>query len=333
MAKIITIGELMLRLTPENHQRLSQPGNFIVNYGGAEANVAISLSQFGHFVSFLSVFPTNDIGDAAVSYMKASGVDTSWVFRLGERLGLYYYEEGYSIKQAKVIYDRKYSAIIELPKIKIDWDSVYSELDLLHVSGITPALSNDLAGFTLLAMKEAKKRHIQVSFDFNYRSKLWSIKDARETFLGFLPYIDICFAGYRDFLYLLGYKGNETFNKNGLIQFYRDLATKYNIKYLACTNRTIYSSSKNGLEGYFFFDNVLYESEKFSFEILNRIGAGDAFAAGILHSILSALPPQNVIEFGVGAGVLKHMVNSDQNCFSEQEVNEFLISHGGDINR
>ncbi|WP_010530530.1 sugar kinase [Lentibacillus jeotgali] len=333
MAKILTMGELLLRLTPVNHQRLNIGGHFTANYGGAEANVAVSLSRFGHDVSFLSAFPPNDIGDAALSHLQASGVDTSSVFRLGERLGIYFYEEGFSLRQGKVIYDRKASSVLELPDQYIDWDQVYDEVDLLHVTGITPALSKGMKEFTLAGIQEAKKRNVQVSFDFNYRSKLWGVEEAKETFLAILPHVDICFAGYKDFVYLLGFEGPDEFDKETLERFYREFAELYKIKYLASTRRTVFSTSKNELTGYIYFEDYLYESDHVSFEILDRIGGGDAFASGVLHTIISGLAPEEVIEFGIGSGVLKHMVYGDYNQFSEEEVEAFLANRDKDVNR
>ncbi|WP_209123821.1 sugar kinase [Alkalihalobacillus sp. BA299] len=333
MAKILTIGELLLRLTPVQLQRLNQTRELTMSYGGAEANVAVSLSQFGHHASLLSVIPANDLGEAALSHLKAFGVDTSSIFRGGERLGLYFYEQGFSSKQAKVIYDRKYSSILELPNEKIDWDQVYAGVDILHTTGITPALSEKLQQFTIKAIQEAKKRKVQISFDFNYRAKLWSIEKAKETFLSILPYVDICFVGYKDFKFLLGNDGPEHFTKDVLENWYRELAIKYEISYLVCTNRTIISSSKNEIVGYVYFENCLYESERISFEILDRIGGGDAFAAGVLHGIAAGYESKKMIEFAVSSSVLKHTVYGDHNQFSVDEVKTFVANRGGDVNR
>src|SRR5699024_301232 len=213
MANIITMGEILLRLTPENQGHLQQSGNFNVYYGGAEANVAVSLSNFGHNVSFLSAVPSHDIGDAALKQLQKEGVGTKRVHRKGERLGIYFYEPGYSLKQAKVIYDRKFSSILDLPEEIIDWDAVFEQVDVLHTTGITPALSDEMQEFTLTAIKEAKKRSVQVSFDFNYRSKLWSVEKARSAFFEILPYVDICFAGFKDFAYLLDNEGSYVFSE------------------------------------------------------------------------------------------------------------------------
>lgn len=333
MAKVVTMGEILLRLTPVHNERLSQGGDLHAYYGGAEANVALSLSKFGHDVSYCSVVPPNDLGEAALRHLKAGGVDTKWVFREGERMGSYYYEQGFSLKQAKVIYDRKFSSVLELPAMTVDWDAVYDHVDVLHTTGITPALSGDMKKFTLLAIQEAKKRNVQVSFDFNYRGKLWSVGEARAAFLEILPYVDICFAGQSDFVHLLGNDGPDVFDETYLEKCYQRTAEQYGITYFSCTNRTVYSASHNAITGFFFIGDKLYKSSHFTFEILDRIGGGDAFAAGILHGILFNNHPQKVAEFGTAASVMKHFVKGDYNSFSAEEVQAFLRGQSGDVNR
>ncbi|GGJ87702.1 2-dehydro-3-deoxygluconokinase [Lentibacillus kapialis] len=333
MGKVVTIGELMLRLTPKNNGRLNQATEFKAYYGGAEANVAMSLSKFGHHASFLSAFPSNDIGDAAASHLAGCGVDTAWIFRQGGRLGTYYYEEGYSLKQAKVIYDRDHSAIHHLPGIGLDWKSIYQDIDLLHITGITPALSNELKNLTLEAVKAAKESGVKVSFDFNFRSKLLSIEEAKRTILNILPYVDICFAGYKDFVYLLGEEGPQTFSDQRLAAFYENYADKYGISVFASTDRQAISATQNKLQGFVYQNSQLVSSGNYSFEILDRIGGGDAFAAGVLHGMLTEMDPAETVEFGTASGVLKHMVYGDHNQFTAVEVEQFLQNHGTDVSR
>ena len=333
MGKIITIGELMMRLTPKNKERLKQAAEFKAYYGGAEANVAMSLSHFGHEARFLSVFPENDIGDAAIAHLARGGVDTSWVFREGDRLGTYFYEEGYSLKQAKVIYDRKHSAVHHLPDIELDWEAIYQDTDLLHITGITPALSEELKTFTLTGLAKAKKSGVKVSFDFNYRGKLWTIDEARETFLEILPYVDFCFAGYKDFVYLFGEEASESFSEPDLSRFYEDYALKYDIPMLASTDRHAVSATQNTLRGYLFQNGQLVQSGAYSLDVLERIGGGDAFTAGVLHGIISGMTPADTVEFATASGVLKHMVYGDHNQFKADEVNAFLKNHAADVSR
>jgi len=333
MGKIITFGELMLRLTPRGKGRLNQATEFRAYYGGAEGNVAMSLSKFGHDAGFLSAFPENDIGDAAISHLAGAGVDIDWIFRQGERLGTYYYEEGYSLKQAKVIYDRDHSAIHNLPDMGLDWSAIYWNVDLLHITGITPALSTELKNLTLEAVKTAKDHGVKVSFDFNYRGKLWTADEAKETILTILPYVDICFAGYKDFVYLLGEEGPQTFSEQKLAAFYGNYANKYDISVFASTDRQTISATQNELQGYVYQNDQLVSSKIYSFELLERIGGGDAFAAGILHGVLAEMEPAETVEFGTAAGVLKHMVHGDHNQFAAEEVKQFLQNQGKDVNR
>ncbi|SFE21584.1 2-dehydro-3-deoxygluconokinase [Lentibacillus persicus] len=333
MGKVITFGELMLRLTPNRKGRLNQASEFKAYYGGAEANVAMSLSKFGHDTGFLSAFPQNDIGDAAISHLSSGGVDTAWVFRQGERLGTYYYEEGYSLKQAKVIYDREHSAIHQLPELPLDWQSIYRDVDLLHITGITPALSKPLKDLTLEAVQAANEYGVKVSFDFNFRGKLWTADEAKETFLVILTYADICFAGYKDFIHLLGEDGPETFSETHLAKFYEDYAKQYNIDVFASTDRQVMSASQNRLRGFIYQNGQFVQSETFSFELLERIGGGDAFAAGILHGLLKQMDPSETVEFGTASGVLKHMVYGDHNQYTETEVQDFLKHYDQDVSR
>jgi len=333
MPNVITIGEMMARLTPVRNKRLREADQFNVFYGGAEANVAIALSQYGHKVSFMTVFPKNELGDAAEAQLKSCGIDTSLVFRGGERLGAYYYEEGYSLKPANVIYDRKHSSIHSLPKMEINWDNVYEDVNLLHITGITPALGEGMKAFTVEAVKQAKRFGVKVSFDCNFRSKLWTATEAKNSFLEIIPYTDICFAGYKDFTSLFGEDGPLDFEENKLKEFYQKYAEKYGINVLASTRRTVKSSNLNELQGYLYQDGILNKTENISFEILDRIGGGDAFASGVLHGLLSNRDTKKVVQFGIGSSVLKHMVYGDHNQFTVKEVDEFLAGNMNDVKR
>lgn len=333
MGRILAIGELMMRLTPKNKIRLNQANDFNVNYGGAEANVAMSLSKFGHMVQFLSVLPSNDLGDAALSHLRSGGVDTTWVFRGGDRLGLYYYEEGYSIKQAKVIYDRSHSSVHHLKDVDINWTDVYKDIDILHITGITPALSNELKDLTLEAVKNAKMNKVKVSFDFNFRSKLWTVSQAKEAFLEILPYVDICFAGYKDFFYLLAEGSHEEFDEDRLTHYYDTYSKRYDIEMFACTDRQVVSASHNKIKGYLYRDKALSSSQRYSIDIVERIGGGDAFVAGILHGILINMDSDEIVKFGMASGAMKHMVYGDHNQFTKEEIELFLSNTNGEVNR
>lgn len=333
MGRILGIGELMMRLTPKHHVRLNQTNEFAAYFGGAEANVLMSLSKMGHATQFLSVLPSNDLGDAALSHLRSGGVDTKWVFRGGDRLGLYYYEEGYSIKQAKVIYDRSHSSVHHLKDIDINWVDIFKGVDILHLTGITPALSRDLKELTVEAMKQAKMNSVKVSFDFNFRSKLWTMSQAKEVYLELLPYIDICFAGYKDFFYLLNDGEYEDFDEERLAAYYEKYSKKYNIEVLASTNRHVVSASHNQLQAYFYHNGMFRKSKEYSIDILERIGGGDAFVAGILHGILMKKNDAEIAEFGMASGAVKHTVYGDYNQFTAEEIETFLSTGNGEVSR
>src|SRR5699024_8271200 len=307
MSKVVTIGELMMRITPKNKERLNQTQDFKTFYGGAEANVAMTFAKIGHNVRFVSVFPNNDIGDRALAHLESGRVNTSWVFKSEKRLGMYFHEEGYSLKPAKVIYDRENSGFRSLPNMNVDWKLLYQDVDLLHITGITPALSEDLRKFTLEAIKMAKKNAVKVSFDFNYRSKLWSKSEAKKTFLEILPNVDICFAGYKDFILLLEENGSDIFDEDLLKKFYKKYSHIYNIQCFASSDRTVISAHENKLRVFMFQNDHLYKTNTYAIDIIDRIGGGDAFAAGIIHGMLTEKSYEEIVQFGIASGVLKHI--------------------------
>lgn len=328
MGQVVTLGELLLRLTPLNNNRIRQSQTFKGYFGGAEANVAINLSQYGHQTFFLSSLPPNDLGQSAISILKKAGVDTTFVKKEDGRMGIYFYEEGFSLKSPQVIYDRQNSSFLRLSEAVLDWDTIFNQKDIFHVTGITLALNQDIRNFTFNALKEAKKRGVHVSFDFNYRSQLWSIAEAKEILLQVLPYVNIVFLGYKDLLAFLSV--NETlpksFDQGVLEEQFRMVSENYGINYIACTNREIISHSTNQLTGFMYHDNMFVESSTYTFEVLERIGGGDAFASGILHGILNRFKEKDIVEFGTASSVLKHMVHGDYTQFSAEEVDGF-ISH------
>jgi len=330
MGRVLTLGEFLLRFTPLYNHRIRQADTFTSHFGGAEANVAINLSQYGHQTSFLSALPSNDIGQAAVSTLREAGVDTSFVKKQEGRMGIYFYEEGFSLKSPQVIYDRENSSFLRLAEATVDWDAIFKDTDIFHLTGITLALHEDMKNFTFQALKEAKRRRVQISFDFNYRSQLWSISEAKEVFLKVLPYVDIGFFGYKDLSAF--FPGGETlpasFKQEVLEGELRKASEDYGIDYIACTNREVLSQSENTLTGYLYDDGSLVKSSTYSFEVLERIGGGDAFASGILHGILQGLKREEIVEFGTASSVLKHFVYGDYTQFSAEEVERFITEKG-----
>jgi 2-dehydro-3-deoxygluconokinase len=337
MKKIITLGEIMLRLSAINGDRLMQASHLTVQYGGAEANVAVSLSNFGHQVFFVSKVPDNSLGSAARRQLQSNGVHTDFLIEGGERLGTYYLEVGVGQRNSKVTYDRKYSSFSSLQLNEFDWNGLFQGADLFHISGITPAVAPSLKELTLYTIKKARELGVKVSFDFNYRQKLWSHKEASETITALLPYVDICFCGELDLVYILGLEKSRGYTEQStqLKYLYSKLIESYsNINYISSTFRNSISTSTNTLQGNYYVNNELYQSKVYSIDhIVDRVGGGDAFAAGILHGILENIPPQELIEFATGASVLKHTVNGDYNLFSTDEINSFIQNGAGSIAR
>src|SRR5699024_8788444 len=317
-----------MRLTPPSKLRIKQTNTFHSFFGGAEANVAINLSNYGHETTFLTVLPINDLGDQALNVLKSSGVDTSYIYRIDERLGIYFYEEGFSVKQPDVLYDRKNSAALNLSEKQIEWDSIFSNKDILHLSGIRPALNEKMRIFTLKAVSEAKQRDITVSFHFNYHSKLWAIEEAKKVYLQILSYVDICFLGFKDLKPFFEMDSTSQCDKEMLKEYYKKISQTYNINYIAGTNRKIISQSKNELTGFIYHNGYFEESDRKTFEVLERIGGGDAFASGILHGVLTSMSINKTLEFGINSSVLKHMVYGDYTNFTEEEVENFIEDNG-----
>jgi 2-dehydro-3-deoxygluconokinase len=337
MKKVITFGEIMLRFSTFVGQRLNQASKLNMHYGGAEANVGVSLSHFGHDVFFVSKVPENQLGTAVETHLKAYGVHTDYLLKGGERLGTYYVESGAGPRSSQVTYDRAHSSFSQSAIEEFNFDEIFSNADLFHVSGITAGLSPTLKELTLLALKKAKEYGVLTSFDFNYRAKLWSQNEASEAIKSLLPYADICSCGELDALYLLGIeKADESLNKaDKLKYYYSKIQEMYpNIRYMSSTFRDVLSASNNNLQGNFYTDGELYQSRVYQIDyIVDRVGGGDAFASGILHGILEKMPPQELVSFATAASVLKHTVDGDANIFSAEEIKTFMKNEPGKIVR
>jgi 2-dehydro-3-deoxygluconokinase len=337
MKKIITLGEILLRFSTQVGDRLSQANQAIMHYGGAETNVGVSLSHFGHDVYVVSKVPENTLGTAVERQLKSYGVHTDYLLKGGERLGTYYLESGVGPKSAQVTYDRKYSSFSALTIEEIDFDEVFQEADLFHVSSISAALSPNMKEVVLHSLKKAKEHGVTTSFDFNYRTKLWSHQEAAEAIQTFLPFVDICFCGELDAIYLLGIeKAHETLTPTAKLEYYyQKIKQKYpNIQYMSSTFRQVISASTHTLQGNFYSAGELYQSKVYAIDhIVDRVGGGDAFAAGILNGILKKLTPEEVVSFATAASVLKHTIHGDCNTFSEDEINQFASLEPGKIVR
>ena len=311
----------MLRLTPPNNQKILQSNSFEAVYSGGEANVIASLAMFGHDTKFVTKLPDNHLGQKVLSKFRGYNVDISDVVTGEGRLGIYFSEIGHGLRSTEVIYDRKYSAISMADKSEFDIDKILDGVGFVHMSGITPALSKSLREFTIDFIKACKERGILVSYDSNFRAKLWSLEEAREVLTEVMPLIDIAFLGHLDMINILQFedKGLE-FNEN-LKDLYGRLFEKYpNLKYAACTKRTVNSINNNSLRGYLYDGEELIISNEYTFDILDRVGGGDAFTAGVLHGIFKNMKHEEIIEFGICASSLKHSILGDINIVDEDTV-------------
>jgi 2-dehydro-3-deoxygluconokinase len=337
MKKVVTLGEIMLRLSTHVGDRLFQANQLSLNYGGAEANVAVSLARFGHNVFFVSKLPDNPLGLAVERHLLSHRVNTKFLLKGGERLGTYYLETGVGARSAQVTYDRKYSSFSTLTLDEVDFEEIFKDASLFHVTGITPALSSGLKELTFLALKKAKEMGVMTSFDFNYRAKLWSQQQAAETIKPLMPYIDICSCGELDAVYILGIEraDHQPAKDKKLIYYYERIQELYpNIQYLTSTFRTVISASTNTLQGNLYTNGKLYQSKVHHIDhIIDRVGGGDAFASGILHGILEEVSPEKNVTFATAASALKHTVLGDCNVFSIDEINAFAENETGKINR
>lgn len=332
--KIVTFGEIMLRLSTPGYQRFVQSQSFDINYGGGEANVAVSLANYGMEACFVSKIPDNDIGQACINSLRAKGVDTSLIVRGGERLGIYYLETGDSMRASKVIYDRKYSSIADANEDEFNWDKIFEGADWFHVSGITPALSLKTRKLTAIALKEAKKRGVTTSFDLNFRSKLWSKAEAQACLIPLMEFVDYCIGNEEDAEACLGFKSGSDVNSGkldtkGYEKMLSDLCAKFNFKGAITSLRESYSANDNGWSGMIVADNKAYISKHYDIRIVDRVGGGDSFAAGLIYGILNYKDYQKAIEYAVAASALKHTIPGDFNHVSVKEVEALM---GGSAN-
>ncbi|MBR2384926.1 MAG: sugar kinase [Clostridia bacterium] len=333
MKKVVTFGELMLRLAPEGYLRFVQSKKFEATFGGAEANVAVSLANYGLNASFVSKLPSHEIGQMAVNSLREFGVDTSLITRGGDRVGIYYCEKGASQRPSKVIYDRAYSSIAMARPEDFDWNKIFEGVEWFHFTGITPALSDNVAEICLEALKIAKKKGITVSCDLNFRKKLWSKQKAGEVMGKLCHYIDYCIANEEDAKDVFGIEAENTdiyggkLNREGYISVAKQLTERFNFKGVAITLRESKSANDNDWSGMLYTGGEAYFSKKYSMHIVDRVGGGDSFGGGLIYSLVNGFDSQQAIEFAVAASCLKHSIEGDYNMVS---VSEVLNLAGGD---
>ncbi len=333
MKKAVTFGELMLRLAPEGYLRFVQAEKYQATFGGAEANVAVSLANYGIDAQFVTKLPTHEIGQSAVNSLRKFGVDTSKIVRGGERVGIYYCEKGASQRPSKVIYDRAYSAIAMAKKEDFDWDSILDGAEWFHFTGITPALSDEMAEITLEACKAARAKGITVSCDLNFRKKLWSKEKAGKVMGEICHYVDVCIANEEDAKDVFGIEADGSditggkLDRDGYISVAKKLTDRFGFKAVAITLRESKSANDNDWSGMLYTDGQACFSKKYSIHIVDRVGGGDSFGGGLIYSMMNGAEPQAAIEFAIAASCLKHSIEGDYNLVSVAEV---MTLAGGD---
>lgn len=324
--RVITFGELMLRLAPQGYMRFIQTDAYEATYGGGEANVAISLANYGLEAAFVSKMPKHEIGQAGVNSLRRYGVDTSFITRGGERVGIYYLEKGASQRPSKVVYDRAGSAIATAEEKDFDWDKIFDEADWFHFTGITPALGDNIAAITLQAVKVAKARGITVSCDLNYRKKLWSKEKACQVMEQLCKYVDVCIANEEDAADVFGIHASGTdvtsghVNHEGYKEVAQKLAQRFGFKKVAITLRTSISANDNKWAAMLYDGKDFYFSKQYNVHIVDRVGGGDSFGGGLIYACLQDFPAQEAIEFAVAASCLKHSIEGDYNLVTVEEV-------------
>ncbi|WP_010237468.1 sugar kinase [Clostridium arbusti] len=322
--KVVTMGELLLRLTTPGHSRLAQAKSFDAIYGGAEANVAVFLANMGMDSYFLTALPDNGIGDSALNFIRNYGVKTDYIVRTGDRVGIYFLEKGTSVRPSKVVYDRKNSAICDIDVNDIDFEEVFKDAEWFHLSGITPALGEKCILLVEKAVEYAKKKGVHISVDLNYRSKLWSYDQFESVISRFINDIDVCF-GWLSSSEKGGKHKIADFAKQGvdlekLKNTFSNMKKRFNIKYVVTTLRENYSADHNALSALIYNGEELYQSNKYDFTIQDRVGTGDAFAAGLIYKLANGVDYKEALEFGVASGVFKHTIEGDFNICTEDEI-------------
>lgn len=335
MAKVVTFGELMLRLAPQNYLRFFQNDLLEATFGGGEANVSVSLANFGIPTAFVTRLPKNDIGQGAVNSLRYFDVDTSLITRGGDRVGIYYIEKGASQRPSKVIYDRAFSAIATAKNEDFDWNNIFTDAQWFHFTGITPALGENVADICLEACKKAKEMGIKISCDLNYRKNLWTTEQAGRVMSVLMPYVDVCIANEEDADKVFGIKADNTdilsgtLNHEGYKSVAKKITERFGCSYVAITLRGSISANDNNWAAMLYDDknNDYIFSKSYSIHIVDRVGGGDSFGASLIYGFLNAMKEEDTLEFAVAASCLKHSIEGDFNRVSVSEVKSLM---GGD---
>lgn len=333
MKKTVCFGEIMLRLNPPGYLRIKQANTFEASYAGGEANVAVSLANYGAAAEFVTKLPDNDLSEKVLRELRGYGVGVSHIVRGGERLGVYFVEKGASQRPSKVIYDRKHASIAEADAGDFDWEDIFASAGWFHFTGITPALSDSLADICLTACQEAHKRGIIISCDLNYRKNLWNSEKAGAVMSRLMEYVDVCIANEEDAEKVFGIRPADNnveggkINKKGYVDVARELSRRFGCRQVAITLRESISANDNRWSAMLYENDTVCFSKPYLIHIVDRVGGGDSFSGALIYALRSEYPQQKAIEFAAAASCLKHSVEYD---FNQVCVEEVLALMNGD---
>ncbi len=335
--KTVTFGEIMLRLSPPGYKRFVQAQSFDATFGGGEANVAVSLANYGLESYFVTKLPENEIGQACLNHVRRYGVGADYIERGGDRLGTYFLEYGASQRPSKVIYDRADSAVNTLSPDELDWTEIFEDASWFHWTGITPALSETPRQTLRAALEAASDAGVTVSCDLNYRSKLWSVEKARSVMRPFMEHVDVCIANEEDADRSLGMEAGETdveageLDEEGYADLARRLKDEYDFETVAITLRESFSASMNGWSAMLHDDEECeepYRTDRYEIDLVDRVGGGDSFSGGLIYGLLSKENTQDAVEFAAAASCLKQTIPGDFNLVSPEEVEQLAQGPG-----
>lgn len=332
--KVVTLGEIMLRLSTPDYKRFVQSDSFDVTYGGGEANVAAALCNYGLRGTFVSKVPNNPIGQSAINHLRRYGVDTQYIARGGERLGIYFLETGASMRASQVVYDRAGASIADVDPAAFDWDAILEGADWFHTTGITPALSDKAAILAETALKAARTKGITTSIDLNYRKKLWSKEKARKVMTELCRHVDVCIGNEEDADTTLGFQAAQTdvtkgeLHLDGYKDVFRQMREKFGFSFIASSLRESHSASDNGWSALVYDGNDFYHTKKYQVRIVDRVGSGDSFASGLIYGLVTGMTMPEAAEFGVAASALKHTIPGDLNHATLAEVKDLMKGDG-----
>ena len=334
MARIITFGEIMLRLAPPGYLRFEQANSFEAVYGGGEANVAVSLANYGMDAAFVTKVPDNPIGQSAINEMRRYGVDTRHMVKGGSRLGIYFLEKGASQRPSKVVYDRAGASIAGAKKGDFDWAKIFEGATWFHFTGITPALGDSVAECVLEACQAAKAAGLTVSCDLNFRKNLWTSEKAGKVMAQYMPYVDVAIANEEDAEKVFGIKAPDTNIEGGHLSHegYKIVASqlkeRFGFKAVAITLRGSISASDNNWAAMLYKDGEYHFSRNYPIHIVDRVGGGDSFAGGLVYAMMNGYSDKDTLEFAVAASCLKHSIEGDHNHVTVAEVKTLMAGDG-----